>query len=42
LPPSPFALLLGQIIVPGVGAKGAIRRKSQYLQQAYDLGLNLA
>jgi len=30
--------LLGQIIVPGVGEKGAIRSKSQYLQQAYDLG----
>jgi len=34
--------LLGQIIVPGVGEKGAIRSKSQYLQQAYDLGRNLA
>jgi hypothetical protein len=42
LPPSLFALLLDQIIVPGVGEKGAIRRKSQYLQQACDLGLNLA
>lgn len=34
--------LLGQIIVPGVGEKGAIRSKSQALQQAYDLGLKLA
>jgi multimeric flavodoxin WrbA len=34
--------LLGQIIVPGVGEKGAIRNKSQYLQQAYDLGQKLA
>jgi multimeric flavodoxin WrbA len=34
--------LLGQIIVPGVGEKGAIRSKSQSLQQAYDLGRELA
>jgi multimeric flavodoxin WrbA len=34
--------LLGQIIVPGVGEKGAIRSKSQSLQQAYDLGRKLA
>jgi multimeric flavodoxin WrbA len=34
--------LLGQIIVPGVGEKGAIRSRSQYLQQAYDLGRELA
>jgi multimeric flavodoxin WrbA len=34
--------LLGQIIVPGVGEKGAIRRKPESLQQAYDLGLKLA
>jgi multimeric flavodoxin WrbA len=34
--------LLGQIIVPGVGEKGAIRTKNQYLKQAYDLGLKLA
>ena len=34
--------LLGQIIVPGVGEKGAIRSKSQYLQQAYELGRKLA
>jgi len=34
--------LLGQIIVPGVGEKGAIRNKSQFLQQAYDLGRKLA
>ncbi len=34
--------LLGQIIVPGVGEKGAIRSKSKYLQQAYDLGRQLA
>lgn len=34
--------LLGQIIVPGVGEKGAVRSKSQSLQQAYDLGLKLA
>jgi len=34
--------LLGQILVPGVGEKGAIRRKSQSLQQAYDLGLKLS
>jgi len=33
--------LLGQIIVPGVGEKGAIRSKSQSLQQAYDLGQKL-
>lgn len=34
--------LLGQIIVPGVGEKGAILNKGQYLQQAYDLGRKLA
>ena len=34
--------LLGQVIVPGVGEKGAIRSKSQSLQQAYDLGRKLA
>jgi multimeric flavodoxin WrbA len=34
--------LLGQIIVPGVGEKGAIRSKSRSLQQAYDLGRKLA
>jgi len=34
--------LLGQIIVPGVGEKGAIRSRSQSLKQAYDLGLKLA
>jgi multimeric flavodoxin WrbA len=34
--------ILGQIIVPGVGEKGAIRSKSEYLQQAFDLGLKLA
>ena len=34
--------LLGQIIVPGVGEKGAIRSKNQSLQQAYDLGRKLA
>jgi multimeric flavodoxin WrbA len=34
--------LLGQIIIPGVGEKGAIRKKSQYLQQAYELGQKLA
>lgn len=34
--------LLGQIIVPGVGEKGAIRSKSQSLQQAYNLGRKLA
>jgi len=33
--------LLGQIIVPGVGEKGAIRRRDEYLQQAYDLGRTL-
>ena len=33
--------LLGQIIVPGVGEKGAILNKGQYLQQAYDLGQKL-
>jgi multimeric flavodoxin WrbA len=33
--------LLGQIIVPGVGEKGAIRSKNKYLQQAYNLGLKL-
>jgi len=34
--------LRGQIIVPGVGERGAIRRKSERLQQAYDLGRTLA
>jgi multimeric flavodoxin WrbA len=34
--------LLGQIIVPGVAEKGAVRSKTQYLQQAYDLGRKLA
>ncbi|MBN2594993.1 MAG: flavodoxin family protein [Sedimentisphaerales bacterium] len=34
--------LLGQIIVLGVGEKGAIRSKSQSLQQAYVLGRELA
>ncbi|HCO93511.1 MAG TPA: hypothetical protein DIU00_06105 [Phycisphaerales bacterium] len=34
--------LLGQIIVPGVGEKGTIRRKPESLQQAYDLGQKLA
>ena len=34
--------LLGQIIVPGVGEKGAIRSKPESLQQAYDLGRKLA
>lgn len=34
--------LFGQVIVPGVGEKGAIRNKSQSLQQAYDLGRKLA
>lgn len=34
--------LLGQIIVPGVGEKGAIRSKQEFLQQAYDLGQKLA
>ena len=34
--------LLDQIIVPGVGEKGAIHRKPQSLQQAYDLGQKLA
>ncbi len=34
--------LLGQIVVPGVGEKGAIRSKSQSLQKAYDLGRKLA
>ncbi len=34
--------LLDQIIVPGVGEKGAILSKNQSLQQAYDLGLKLA
>jgi len=34
--------LLGQIIVPGVGEKGAVHRKPEYLQQAYDLGRTLA
>jgi multimeric flavodoxin WrbA len=34
--------LLGQIIVPGVGERGAIRRKPERLQQAYDLGRTLA
>jgi hypothetical protein len=33
--------LLGRIIVPGVGEKGAILKKGQYLQQAYDLGRKL-
>jgi multimeric flavodoxin WrbA len=34
--------LRGQIIVPGVGERGAIRRKPERLQQAYDLGRTLA
>jgi multimeric flavodoxin WrbA len=34
--------LLGRIIVPGVGEKGAILSKNQSLQQAYDLGRKLA
>jgi hypothetical protein len=34
--------LLGQIIVPGVGDKGAVRSKPKSLQQAYDLGRKLA
>ena len=34
--------LLGQIIVPDVGEKGAILNKRKCLQQAYDLGLKLA
>lgn len=34
--------LLGQIIVPGVGEKGAIRQKSECLQKAYELGKILA
>ena len=34
--------LLDQIIVPGVGEKGAVRRKSLYLQQAYELGQKLS
>jgi len=33
--------LLGQIIVPGVGEKGAIKSKSKSLQHAYDLGRKL-
>lgn len=34
--------LLDQIIVPGVGEKGAIRSKQESLKQAYDLGQKLA
>lgn len=34
--------LLGQIIVPGVGEKGAVRSKPEYLQRACDLGRELA
>jgi multimeric flavodoxin WrbA len=34
--------LLGQIIVPGVGEKGAIRNKPDRLQEAYTLGRTLA
>ncbi len=34
--------LLGQIIVPGVGEKGAVRRKPEYLLQACELGRPLA
>ncbi|MFH1718676.1 MAG: hypothetical protein ABIF19_15075 [Planctomycetota bacterium] len=34
--------LIGQIIVPGVGEKGAVLRKGEYLQQAYELGRTLA
>ena len=34
--------LLGQIIAPGVGEKGAIRSKPDRLQEAYDLGRMLA
>jgi len=34
--------LLGQIIVPGVGEKGAIRHKPERLQEAHTLGQTLA
>jgi len=34
--------LLGQIIIPGVGEKGAILSKSRYLKQAWELGKKLA
>jgi hypothetical protein len=34
--------LLGQIIVPGVGEKGAIRSKPDRLREAQDLGRTLA
>jgi multimeric flavodoxin WrbA len=34
--------LLGQIIVPGVGKKGAIRHKPERLQEAHNLGRTLA
>jgi multimeric flavodoxin WrbA len=34
--------LLGRIIVPGVGEKGAVLNKGQYLQKAFDLGQKLA
>ncbi|UCC96362.1 MAG: flavodoxin family protein [Phycisphaerales bacterium] len=33
--------LLGQIIVPGVGEKGAIRHKPERLQEAHNLGRTL-
>ena len=34
--------LLGQIIVPGAGENGAVRRKPEDLQRAYELGRTLA
>jgi len=33
---------IGKIIVPGVSAKGEINRKTEYLQQAYELGRTIA
>ncbi|MHC4559441.1 MAG: flavodoxin family protein [Planctomycetota bacterium] len=33
--------LIGKIIVPGVSAKGEIRRKAEFLQKAYELGRSL-
>lgn len=34
--------LIGKIIVPGVGNKGAILKKKDYLNEAYELGIILA
>jgi hypothetical protein len=33
--------MVGKIIVPGVSAKGEIKQKEEYLEQAYKLGRTL-